>query len=750
MRQMTLLLMLATLVLQGCGPSTQVGNLNTNGNDNGNNDNGNGNGNGVCGDGNIDVGEVCDDGAFNSDDVPNACRTDCSAPYCGDGVKDSFEGCDGVDLGGTSCEDEGFSGGSLSCDLDCSLVVTGCTGCGNGTAEGTDPAAAGYETCDSTDLRGEDCVSQGFVWGTLGCLTNCDLDTSQCHTDAAVCGDGVIEDQEQCDMAALGGATCANLGMGFNAGTLACGWNCQYDTSGCSVCGNGIVDGNEACDDGNTVGDLTCSADCSMPCQPGYGVCNGSSSSYCAWDGSGVFVEECDSLMGSTCDVNTGRCVGPCSLTQLGSSYIGCDYYPTVTQNALLGQSTGVLAQYAVAVSNSGVANANVTVTSGTSTIATAVVPPGDISVIVLPWNSLRTAGTTTMLADGAYRLRTDQPVTVYQYNPLQYYYSGGYTYTNDAALLLPVNTWGDSYRVVSRQQWVYSSFNYPGFYSVIAAEDNTSVTLSPSATGGSVSAGAGVASNGTGTVVLNAGDVLQVLTTSGDLTGTLVSADKAVQVIGGHQCTNVPNNVTACDHLEETIPPLSTVGFEYLVTTPWIGVNNAKARMVRVVATEPNTTITYDPAQGGAPTTLTNAGDYFEIASTSADFMVSANHKILVAEYMLGQSAGGNTGDPAMSLAVAVQQYRLSYLFHAPTNYEANYVNITAVTGATVTLDGGAVTNFTAIGATGYSVARVQLSNGGNGNHTITSSNPCGITVYGYGQYTSYWYPGGLNLSDI
>jgi hypothetical protein len=28
--------------------------------------------------------------------------------------------------------------------------------------------------------------------------------------------------------------------------------------------------------------------------------------------------------------------------------------------------------------------------------------------------------------------------------------------------------------------------------------------------------------------------------------------------------------------------------------------------------------------------------------------------------------------------------------------------------------------------------------------------SMPFGITVYGYGQYTSYWYPGGLELMTI
>jgi hypothetical protein len=31
-----------------------------------------------------------------------------------------------------------------------------------------------------------------------------------------------------------------------------------------------------------------------------------------------------------------------------------------------------------------------------------------------------------------------------------------------------------------------------------------------------------------------------------------------------------------------------------------------------------------------------------------------------------------------------------------------------------------------------------------------ITSSQPFGISVYGHGQDTSYWYPGGLDLDVI
>lgn len=49
---------------------------------------------GACGGG----GGGSDDGGWNSDDEPNACRTDCRAPFCGDGVLDDGEACDDGEL----------------------------------------------------------------------------------------------------------------------------------------------------------------------------------------------------------------------------------------------------------------------------------------------------------------------------------------------------------------------------------------------------------------------------------------------------------------------------------------------------------------------------------------------------------------------------------------------------------------------------------------------------------------------------
>jgi len=102
------------------------------------------------------------------------------------------------------------------------------------------------------------------------------------------------------------------------------------------------------------------------------------------------------------------------------------------------------------------------------------------------------------------------------------------------------------------------------------------------------------------------------------------------------------------------------------------------------------------------------------------------------------------------MTISVPTEQYRSAYSFHAPTNYESSFANITAPVGAAVMIDGQAVAGFTPIGATGFNVARVQLSNAGDGDHTITGDQAFGVQVYGYGQYTSYWYPGGLNLNLI
>ena len=132
----------------------------------------------------------------------------------------------------------------------------------------------------------------------------------------------------------------------------------------------------------------------------------------------------------------------------------------------------------------------------------------------------------------------------------------------------------------------------------------------------------------------------------------------------------------------------------------------------------------------------------------TTNAFKVSADKDILVAQYMVGQSAGYGTSDPAMLLAVPAAQYRDNYLFYAEPTWSANFVDIIAPANAAVTVDGAPVTAWSPIGATGYSVAHVQLSNAGNGTHVVDANTKVGISVYGVLNFGSYWYPGGLDLT--
>ncbi len=479
-----------------------------------------------------------------------------------------------------------------------------------------------------------------------------------------------------------------------------------------------------------------------VECVPGSNQCVGQVSQVCTNDGT-AWVDEntCDAVQGLTCDPGSGACLGACA--GLGSSYIGCDYYPVVTQqyDPYVGANP-----YAVAVANTTDQAATITITRGPNPVVTDMVAAGSVKVFPLPWVAelANGSGPSVLAVDGAYRLRSTQPVTVYQFNPLNA------DVTNDASLMLPVNTWTGNYLVAAWQNW--DALGLPGFYSVTASQDNTTVTLKSPKGGTPTQAGGGVDGQGNGVVVLNEGDVLQLITASGgEFTGSIVSADKPVQVMGGHECTNVPLEIVACDHLEESMFPIETLAKEYIVVPPVQVPNDAleKAVIVRIVASEANTTLTFDPDQP-VNKLLANAGDFVEIPPTTAKFVVKADKKILVAEYMVGQGANFGTSDPAMLIAVPSAQYRSSYLFYAQTGWQANYVDIVAPAGANVTVDGAAVGGFVPIGASGFSLAHVKLSNAGDGSHSVIGDQKVGISVSGVVDYGSYWYPGGLDLDVI
>lgn len=504
-----------------------------------------------------------------------------------------------------------------------------------------------------------------------------------------------------------------------------------------------------------------------VSCVPDSTTCENGMARFCKGDGSGFEREMvCDELQGMTCD-STG-CNGACTPQALGDSYIGCDYYPTVTLNPVWSGFT-----FAVAVGNTGDRPASVVVTQNDQPIRSRIIAPGSLEVIGLPWvqelkgpqmdqqGVTSSPGATRLVAKGAYRLRSTQPVTVYQFSPLEYALPSGtpgcvpvdifggkcQSYTNDASLLLPANTMTGDYTVLA---WP-SAGTSASFYAITATQDNTSVYLNGT---GRVTAGAGVDANGDGVVQLNAGDVLEVIAahggTVGDVSGTRIQATKPVQVIAGHSCAVVPDTNTGyCDHLEEAIFPVETLGKDYLVTFPAAPGPNSP-HTIRIAPILPNTKVSFDPPLR-TDVTLSPGQPPLELKGVTQDVRVTADQAIIIAQFMHGsEGVPSRKGDPSQSLAIATEQFRKSYLFLAPKTYDQNFVNVIAKTGSKVMLDGAELpaASFSAIGNSGYSVARHQLSQ--SEVHNASSDEPFGIVVYGYGSDTSYMYPGGLDLQKI
>lgn len=66
---------------------------------------------------------------------------------------------------------------------------------------------------------------------------------------ATACGNGIVEDAEQCDSDDLAGNTCADLGLGYSGGTLACSLKCNLDPDGCTTSSDLVLNEIDATSD---------------------------------------------------------------------------------------------------------------------------------------------------------------------------------------------------------------------------------------------------------------------------------------------------------------------------------------------------------------------------------------------------------------------------------------------------------------------------------------------------------------------
>ena len=247
-----------------------------------------------CGNGQLDENEKCDGDLFGDATCSSllegssgslsciACTTidttGCEVPnLCNNGDIDENEECDGTDIGDATCEDGKGEGatGTVTCSSTCKLDYSQCrpASCGNGDIDSV-------EECDGENLNGKTCgdVVSGTE-GTLACDSNCNFDTTLCET-VDPCGNGQLDDGEECDGDDFGNETCHTQDSMSIGGTLLCSDSCRILLTNCEYfeekCGNSILDPGEECDkaidmtgvscttldDGSIGGDLKCGDNC--------------------------------------------------------------------------------------------------------------------------------------------------------------------------------------------------------------------------------------------------------------------------------------------------------------------------------------------------------------------------------------------------------------------------------------------------------------------------------------------------------
>ncbi len=616
------------------------------------------------------------------------------------------------------------------------------------------PCTPGATRCDGRLL--ETCGPDGLDWTTNTC--------------AGGCVDGACVD-------------CAPDALGCDGDTVV---RCLADgtsTESVETCAEGRV-----CSDGACVG-----------CSPGSRRCNGHVSEVCGEGGAWALASDCADL-GLTC--NLGSCVPACSRDPKARTNAGCEYWAVDLDN----NGPAVDAQFAVIVSNLGGIPATVTVWqqdgdgAQPTQVAQRQVAPASLEVLALPSRNMSTAG----LHWAAYRVTATAPVVAYQFNPLE---NVG-VYSNDASLLLPVDTFATEFIVMSRKQSQGPTSPFRGAFDVVAAASATQVTITPTVR---TQAGPGLPSLTPGrphTVTLQPFQVLNVKSdfVDGDLTGTLVTSDKPVGVFGSHE--GAPSASKCCvDHLEHQLYPVTTWGTHYIAarTQP----RGLAPDYWRIVASEANTRVTFDPAVR-APVTL-GRGQFLDFPST-ADFVIAADKPVMVGQILASSfeivdippygncwsdndCAEGYTcrlanrpdgveavicapdacpvagatdtcpdghvcacppgkpcscqllGDPSLILVPPSSQYRDSHVFLSPDKYAFDFINIVAPADTAVTLDGAPVPAASFVPLAGsWKVARLSVA---DGVHRVSATRPVGVIAYGYDDDVSYGYAAGLNLVD-
>ncbi len=541
---------------------------------------------------------------------------------------------------------------------------------------------------------------------------------------------------------------------------------------GCSLDLHDVVDAN-----GNVI----------QTCPPDQGCAAGVCVSACAAAGTAKGSVGCDFVVATPAFFAGLYPVdfGPCFSVFLANAW-GKDAVVTIVRN---GQTFGA-SQFGL-IAQAGVAP------SAWSPIPSSGIPPGAVGVLFLEHNDSGsflcpiTPAITSVSASAeihgtgrgkAWHITTTFPVSGYDILP----FGGAASALPGATLLLPTSAWGTNYIAALPKLTSGTAQGMSGgpqWGQIVAMQDNTTVQIVSTT---ALPSGSGVKAapfNVTTSYTLSAGEIIQwqgpydssatPASTAMDMSGSILSSNAPIAFNGGngYLCLgSATSSGGGCDSDHEQIAPVAALGFEYAVA-PYQSrlAAGEESILYRFVGTAGGTTLSYDPAVPGAPTTLT-LGQMAEFEAKGPFVVASqdASHPFHVAQMMSGcdviPSTGKCVGDEDYTSVLPPAQFLKQYIFFTDPTFDSTNLILVRVKASTgfkdVNVDCvGVVAGWKAMGASGtyewtsVDLVRDKIAQGNscqNGPHTATSDAPFGVTVWGLSSAASYAYAAGGNVASI
>jgi hypothetical protein len=349
-------------------------------------------------------------------------------------------------------------------------------------------------------------------------------------------------------------------------------------------------------------------------------------------------------------------------------------------------------------------------------------------------------------------------------------YFMSRNPYTSDGMYVIPAIGWGKEYVITSYSALLVDPrVDYPSEFTVVANQNNTVVTVVPSQdVRRTAEPTKPYHKKGSPfTITLQRGECLQVQTVFDlggsdlDLTGTVVTANNPVGIVGASVCPFIPSD-PYCDHILDMLPPVRTWAKTYY-TLPFFG---------RVVGGDSFYLIGSKAGQiiyrnGNQYASIGRFESFYRPDITEPSEWTSTEPFLLV-QYLNSSRFGGtnqNQGDPAMVVVNGAEQFSKKVVFQTPyipptsgQNKFTNYVNVLLRSSSIskTTFDGKpimsvyAAKRFPIPGNPAWEGIRLGNNTTSKvpiGTHTIVSDSGVGVYIYGYATEDSYAWAGALGV---